>query len=217
MKQVIDNLDSISPLIVLLYVLSFRKLRGDNIFVFYYVLMQFLLNLFSSIKSFINPTYNNIWIYQLNALLSLIILTIFFQKTNPYAKNVYAKAMNLLFIILVCSIICYEKQDAFNSISYSSVSIIITFFCLYYYWYLMKETPTQSLRQNPIFFFVTGLLIYYSTNILTFATYHTLTIDNVATNSIAILWKFHNFMLTVLCIFLLKGFACITSSKTPPS
>jgi len=217
LTHIINNLDTISPLIVLLYAVLFRTIKGEYRIVFLYLLLQLVLNLCTTLIDIFIPSYNNIWLYQINSFLSFVVLSIFFQKINPYARNAYAKSVNILFVLLLFIIILFEKRDAFNSISYSIVSILVTFFCLNYYWFLIKETPTTSLIKNEFFFFATGFFIYYTANIFVFATYRIFTIDHIQTNTFWLLWKFHNFMFTVMCIFMIKGFSCILLPKTPSS
>ncbi len=182
---------------------------------FYYVLMQAILNFTASIIVDVFFKTNNIWLYQLNCFLSFVILFSFFKKfiffrVSNLAINIFAA----VFMCFLAIIIFFESQNAFNSLSYTTVSIAITFLCLNYYWFLISKMPTESILKNPFFFIVTGLLIYYSSNILVFASYRFLTIEHVQTKSFWILWKFHNFMLTLMCIFILKGFTCVTSPKT---
>lgn len=214
MQGLFKDLDIISPFIVLLYVIIFRKIKGDSRIIFYYLLMQFVLNLGASIL-YLRFVINNIWVYQLNCFLSFFLLVIFFRKINPFWKKFDKKnILSGLFMLLLAIIIFSENRNAFNSISYTIVSIAITFLCLNYYWFLVKETPLVSIYKNEFFFFVTGLLIYYSSNILVFASYRILTLDHLQTMSFWLLWKFHNFMLAVMCIFILKGFTCVTLPKT---
>ena len=224
MKQIISILnyiDTAAPLLTLFFFIKpFKKLTKELRFIFWFVCIQFVTNLISgsfeiiynwSDHSIFLPNYS---VYALNIILSFGVLTaLFYQLNIPVIKKL-APVFSILFTI--CAVFSLSKGDGFDS--YNSelsamASFVITAYCLiFFYWRLVKDTQLTGLTNSSFFWIVIGLFTYYMGSFFIFITYNFLIANKL--EALATLWRFHNVLLTIFCIYTIYALTCKNYQKT---
>lgn len=103
---------------------------------------------------------NNVPIYNLYSVLQL---TYFIGCLFLILKRSFVKKLMLLNLIFcVINIFGIQGVKVFHTYSYTVSAIIITFLCVYYYYYLFKEALVESLWKDSQFWFVTATFSFYT-------------------------------------------------------
>lgn len=156
----------------------------------------------------------NYFMYAANIILSFFCLVAMFYK-------VINKIMDRLVIIAlvvfaVCAVVSISSGDGirtYNSALSAIASLVITIFCLvYFYWKLVSDTRMTGLTENSFFWIIIGIFTYYTGSFFIFISYKYLIVQE--TGAVGILWRFHNILLTVFCIYTMYGLACKNYQKT---
>jgi hypothetical protein len=211
---ILNYIDTAAPLLTLFFFIKpFKQLAKELRYVFWFVLIQFVTNFVAILfeKVFILSNYS---LYALNVILSFGILSVlFYQLEIVVIKRLFPTA-SLAFI--VCTAVSMANGDGintFNSIASAVASFVITAYCLiFFYWRLVKDTKLSGLTESSFFWIIIGLFTYYTGSFFIFISYNYL-IDKVF-NSIGILWRFHNVLLTIFCIYTIYGLTCKNYRKT---
>ncbi len=90
--------------------------------------------------------------------------------------------LNLLFI----------QKETINSYSTTLLSIIIITYCLYYFYWLLKELPTMHLHGLPMFWINSAFMVYFSGNLFLFV--FTSYLVQVLNSNLLVYWSLHNFL-----------------------
>lgn len=146
-------------------------------------------------------------------LSSALLLTL---KINPnYAASVfYIFALPLISIIyymaigrihketllcfsLICSVfgsinLFFVQKETINSYTLILLSIIIILYCLYYFYWLIKELPTMHLHRLPMFWINSAFMVYFSGNLFLFV--FTSYLVQVLNSNLLVYWSLHNFL-----------------------
>ena len=183
-----------------------------NRYISIYLILQLIFNSISGILDKIADA-DNIFLYQLNAFSSLILITIFFRHILiDFNKSKLIIKIGWVLILLVgVYIIFLEPRNIFNSHSYSYTAILIVSYSLVYFYSKIINPTIGKITHEANFWFVTGFFIYYSAAFLIFISYRMLTQQHA---NPGILWKMHNIIFVFMCIYLTIGFVCKTSEKT---
>ena len=92
-------------------------------------------------------------------------------------------------------------------------SFVITAYCLiFFYWRLVKDTKLSGLTESSFFWVIIGLFTYYTGSFFIFISYNYLIAKEF--DAIGILWRFHNVLLTIFCIYTIYGLTCKDYQKT---
>lgn len=103
---------------------------------------------------------NNVPIYNLYSVLQL---TYFIGCLFLILKRSFVKKLMLLNLIFcVINIFGIQGVKVFHTYSYTVSAIIITFLCVYYYYYLFKEALVETLWKDSQFWFVTATFSFYT-------------------------------------------------------
>lgn len=103
---------------------------------------------------------NNVPIYNLYSVLQL---TYFTGCIYLIIKRSFIKKLILL-IPLICllNIFCIQGIKVFHTYSYAASVIMITYICVYYYYYLFKDAIVDNLLKDASFWFVTAVFSFYT-------------------------------------------------------
>lgn len=210
MVIILKYLDFISPLICIIFFLFNRKLLNEKAikFMFLFLIVQLVLNGISIAVSFTTKFYflkkgNNHIFFHLNCLCSFYIILSYFKEINVLSKHLLL--VTSFITIYICYLIIDDGFFRFNSIGFSLASLIIIILCFKYYYYLLKNPQLDSFFNSPIFWITTGLFTYYVCTFIIFITFGYM--SKIAPHA-GYLWRFHNVVLLILCIYLIKGFSC---------
>jgi hypothetical protein len=113
---------------------------------------------------------NNNPIYHIYAVLEFfLILRIFkLELTNLFSKYVF----NVLFIMFasfaVINAVVWQSVYMFNSNVTTVSSFLIVVLVLVYFYSLLQKENLEPLGKTPIFWISTGMMLYFSTNLILF-------------------------------------------------
>jgi len=210
---ILNYIDTGAPLLTLLFFIKpFKKLSRELLYIFWFVCTQFVTNLAASIMEKFDVV--NYSAYAVNVILSFIILSALFYRVINSAIRKVVPAAALLFII--CAGYSVAKGDgirSYNSVLSAVGSFVIISYCLiFFYWRLVKDNKQPGLTNTAFFWIVMGLFTYYTGSFFIFISYKYLIVQQ--DNAVGILWRFHNLLLTIFCIYTIYGLTCKNYQKT---
>lgn len=198
-------LDGLAPLVPLLFWLYYKKAgRGLELRpLIEFLALQFVFNMLANVLAYY--PFSNYFVYHIGLPLSFVALLYFFRAIQHQLQFNAALffAGLLLTAGFMINTLFFETIDTFNSISYAVGSLYVMVVCFRYYWLKATKEAAADLLQEPVFWFISGLFIYFSSSVIVFAAYHNFVRTN---NPLAGLsWRFHNVMHLLMCILLSKG------------
>jgi hypothetical protein len=157
---------------------------------------------------------SNYWVYKINTILSVIVILIIFGKyLVPDRKKLTNWILFALIVINIFSTFSGDGVTSYNSYSAALVSFVIVGYCLYYFYSrLLMSSPEDSVPSTPIFWCIVGLFTYFAGAFFIFISYKYLIEADVAT--IGTLWRFHNLLLVICCLYISYGILCKTYQMT---
>jgi len=210
---ILNYIDTGAPLLTLLFFIKpFKKMSRELLYIFWFVCTQFVTNLAAMIMEKLIVT--NYSAYAVNVILSFIILSALFYKVINSSIRKVVPAAALLFII--CAGYSVAKGDgirSYNSVLSAVGSFIIIVYCLvFFYWRLVKDNKQPGLTNTSFFWIVIGVFTYYTGSFFIFISYKYLIVQQE--NAVGILWRFHNLLLTIFCIYTIYGLTWKNYQKT---
>lgn len=180
-----------------------------------FLLMQLLLNTWSKAIMLFVKDPNNLFVYQLNSILSFIILSLYFlTKWKPFlnrSRLLILYTAFLFFTLLILTIILHEDPMLFNSRSASLVALLICLYTSLYYYSKLNNPAVEKITHTRSFWFVTGLFLYYGGSFFIVSSYKLLWEGK--DSNMAVLWLVHNVIFAILCVLFSIGFTCSSSQK----
>lgn len=219
MKTVITILNYIdigAPLLALLVftrVLAQDRLAKELLYIFYFICIQFITNVTATILEKMHTT--NYSVYLLNIILSFLVLSILFYELGiPLIRKIFPFTSLLFLCFATYSIANGDGIETYNSMISASASFIITAYCLiFFYWRLVKDKYySGGLTDSAFFWSAIGVFTYYTGSFFIFISYKYLIVREAEV--IGILWRFHNLLLTIFCIYSIYGLTCKNYQKT---
>jgi hypothetical protein len=208
------HLDSLAPLLVLL-IFFWKKpsLAGGMRFVLLFLIVQTLLNGLCSWLEY--KRLSNYLVYSVNSLVSFGLVVALFREALPTVRQWVWVLMSLGYVLIFSAAsFAGEGFVSFNSIQAATANFAITGLCLYYFYYHFVAEPARlSVTETPLFWCVIGLFTYYTGSFLISIFYKSLIENNAG--SIALLWKFHNVLLLVACLYIAYGIIWKQAPKPP--
>ncbi|MFT3825860.1 MAG: hypothetical protein QM731_18215 [Chitinophagaceae bacterium] len=191
-----------------------EKKLGEHAFIVIYLFTQLILN--GATKYLLLIDAKNIYVYQLNCILSLIIINAYFLFSYyadiPFRLFRYYIILSAISVIITSIIISSEDDTSFNSNSYSVTALVIFAQCLLYYCLKLLKPVSENIVRTRSFWFIMGIFIYYGGSFFIFSTYRIL--SSLNEKYVSLPWKFHNIFLFLMCICFSIAFTCRTSPKT---
>jgi hypothetical protein len=210
---ILNYIDAAAPLLTLLFFIRpFSRMQQELRYIFYFVLMQFLTNTLATVLEL--AEIRNYLVYVVNIVLSFLILTLlFYHQENPLIKKVIP-VFTLAFIIAgVVSLAQGDGINTFNSVLSAVASFAIICYCLiYFYWKLVRDIKLSGLTNSAFFWVIIGVFTYYTGSFFIFISYKYLIVPEA--NTIGILWRFHNLLLSIFCFYTIYALTCKNYRKT---
>ncbi|WP_461094612.1 hypothetical protein [Spirosoma gilvum] len=213
-RKFIDYLDTIPPLLVL--IVAFTALyRPKRDFVMYYLVCQCLFNGCANILN--ELLIDNLFIYSLNLAWSYFILSRYFAKLYASQSLIWVISASVVLIqwSTIETVQTSRTVAYFDSTSFGIASLLMTLACLVYYARQLATQPRQNILTVRDFWYVNGIFTYYSSNFFIFLTFRTLT--HLQLSAISIIWRIHNVVFLIMCIYFFIGLRCKTSAEKSPS
>lgn len=117
---------------------------------------------------------NNLPLLHIFTIIEFCMFLYVFYKGVKIKQSLYFLLI-AAFILLACfDAFVFNKISTFNSIAKPAESLVFTIVALYYYYYNLQENNTVSIFYQPMYWFSTGILIYFSVNFFMFLLMNTL-------------------------------------------
>lgn len=205
MWNILKYLDFIAPFFALIFFLLNRELLKEKTirYMFLFLIVQLVFNGISIGISMLGKNGNSHIYFHLNCLFSFYLILSYFEEINILTKKLLL--FLLFFTVYVGYLIIDDGFFRFNSIGFSLASMIIIILCFKYYHFLLQNPQLDSFFNSHVFWITTGLFTYYVCNFIIFITFGYMT--KIALHA-GYLWRFHNVVLFILCIYLIKGVSC---------
>ena len=202
--KLINYLDTLPPLIILLFALYNKGLRGS--FIFHFLVIQLVCNLGSNILNELD--WPNLYMYHINCLLSFYALSLFYIRLfkTPTTKRTISIVAIIFTGFFLYNIYIWESIEVFNSNSLGMASFILCAYALSYYLKLFKSSAEDNILTSADFWFNTGIFSYYTINFFIFLTYNKLTQEKLPL--LRIIWQLHNIIFLIMCIYIFIGSLC---------
>ncbi|MFD2936794.1 hypothetical protein [Spirosoma flavum] len=204
-NKAIDYFDTVPPLLLLIMALATMRRPGRD-YIVLYLSGQFLFNGYANLLN--ELVRDNLFAYSLNFSWAYFILSLYFAElySSRLLKRIILSIVILYQINSVITLQLSNTVATFNSLSFGSISLLITIACLFYYTQQLSIQPKENILKVRDFWYVNGIFTYYTSNFFIFLTYNTLVSRNYA--NIGILWKIHNAVFLLMCIYFFIGMRC---------
>lgn len=211
-KQILVSLDSISPLILLLYALTSGQVAWRRDYIFWFIAAQAFFN---SVALVLEQVFqkHNLFVYHANCAVSFFILSLyFFHLLHLKKKYQLILAIYLLFtLFFMLNLILWEGLSSFNSNTFGLACFILVTYCFLYYLENLMHPASFYISRTRDFWYVTGIFTYYATNFYIFIPYRYLTQTNI--EGLGVLWQVHNVVFLIMCIYFFVGILCKPSQE----
>ncbi len=204
---ILNAIDIIGPLIALLFFGARRdKLSPELHLIRLFCWIQIVCNTSATILDY--KDINNYWVYEVNTILSFVIILILFGRYLLDLKKIVL--YTLIGLVIICNALSYKYFGAiasFNSYGHALSSLFIVFLSLYFFYTRLINMPEEvSIPETSIFWCVVGIFTYYAGAFFIFISYKYLI--NTDSSMVAILWRFHNILLFICCSYICYGILC---------
>lgn len=212
--EILNYFDSIGPLVAIAaFSLRRNKLSAELKCILAFCIIQFVCNASGEI---IGDRFfgNNYWIYKLNTAASLLVILLLFAKYLLPVKKTTGMLFAVLFILFnSLPMLIGDGITTFNSYSAALCSIAIVAYCLYFFFIkLIQSSPEESVPSGTIFWCIIGLFTYYAGAFFIFISYKFLIESNLRSLGTT-LWRFHNLLLFIGCLYISYGVLCKSYQK----
>ncbi|MCX2573410.1 hypothetical protein [Pedobacter sandarakinus] len=150
---------------VICLVCAFLLLKGDRVAFWKLNILYLLIALLS--ETFGNYLFslkkNNLWLYNIFILFEIsFIFTGLYHGFKKYINPKPVIFSGLGFIYLIYLFFFFKAGIMeFNSVTVTVMSVVFTFYGLYYYYLLLKDENFVEINGHPEFWWVTGVVFYY--------------------------------------------------------
>lgn len=189
------------PVVVAL--LRFRCLGAAMRIMAVYVFLAGLTQVFSSYLS--AHRQNNLWVLHLYTPLEFACIVWYYSVVlkNFLKKWVFAAGAIGFGLLSVLNTAFLQDAQTFNTYARSLEGVLVILICLLWCYRTLVEMKIKQLEQAPEFWVNTGLLLYYSGNVLLFAFSNYIMGINRALN--LYIWAFHALFSLLLYFFITVG------------
>ena len=191
----------ILPLLAGIY--NFKYLKGESLAIFYYVLIAIFFEILSRTLMYLKFR-NTLPMLHLYTVIEFSVFWLFYFR---FFKLFYSqKAMKILlgFFVLfaVQNAIFLQKIDTFNTYARGLESIIMIALSLLAFNKILVELDTRYPTKQPVFWVNTGVLFYFSGNLVVFV------LSNYISNNnplLLVAWGIHAILMAILNSFIAVG------------
>lgn len=210
---ILNYIDVAAPLVTLFFFIKpFSRLSRELRYIFWFVVVQFVTNAGADLMEALKT--QNYTAYAVNIIFSFAILSLLFYDLRiPLIRKIVPPASAIFALVAIVSLVRGDGIATYNSIISALASFIITAYSLiFFYWRLVRDTRHSGLTEHAFFWITIGIFTYYTGSFFIFISYKYL-IDRDF-DSVGILWRFHNVLLTIFCIYTIYGVTCKNYQKT---
>lgn len=108
--------------------------------------------------------YNNQWVYNFSMVAEFIFGMWVIPKLGDFkkARPITLACFVLFFVCYIADLIRHRGFDIYFDNSYTIGSAIMICLCVYYYYTIFFKEEYTTLSADPVFWFISGYLIYYT-------------------------------------------------------
>ncbi|MDB5264208.1 MAG: hypothetical protein JWQ14_3491 [Adhaeribacter sp.] len=208
--EISKYLDVVPPFLLLVFFIFSPGINFKRDYIFWYLAAQLVLN---SLSMVIYQVFDgsNLVVYNIGCVITFYILSAYFASIFQFEKiKIIIWGIAVLFLAgLVLNALKFEHLlDEFNSNMYGLAALVLVAYCFMFYLQNLLN-PTQDVVHSSDFWYVTGLLSYYTSSFFIFITFNYLMRSNHQyDNGIKLLWPIHNVLFLVMCGYIFKGILC---------
>lgn len=212
LKLISSHLDSVPPLLLLLFALWSGKVAWRRDYIFWFIVAQAFFNSFAGILD-LGLNRPNLFLYHANCAVSFFILSLYFAQSLQIKikKQIFTSVFLLFTAFFLLNLVLWEGINSFNSNTYSLASIILVTYCLLYYLEELMHPGSSYISKARDFWYVTGIFTYYAGASGIFITYRYLTQHRIISDGT--LWMLHNGVFLIMCVYFLVGILCKPSQE----
>ncbi len=169
------------------------------------VVLTFLPDYFDT-KKFPFLLQNNTIEYNILSVVRVTLFTLYFIRNGQDMLKLQMKIILGFFLVFVLINFSFLESPVtmFSSRLFTAESVVLLFFCIFYYLNSINQEKNENLKKQPVFWIVTGLSIYEAVNFTIFLLF-TYLIKNY-TFFAQNIWNIHNISFIILCLFITKAF-----------
>ena len=162
---IISQAISVLPLVV--GIICFRFLKS-------YLRPIFLLTIVAAFTEIIiylfRITNHNILVGSYTyTLIEFILLSLFYIRFFSVYFKTYIFTINIFVFLLLCFISsCFFGNQLANQYNTAVESLVLTCYCLYLFYFLIKNLLFDNLLETPVFWINTAVLFYFTGNLMIF-------------------------------------------------
>ncbi|WP_460685691.1 hypothetical protein [Niabella aquatica] len=208
LAEILNILDSIGPAIAVSLLMAYKKSLSDE---------MLLILVFCSVQLYCNTVAtiiervidgNNYWVYKINFTACFLVLLYLFAKKLVHLKSAFFYILLLLYSFISFFLVKNGGGVSyFNSISAALENFIIVVLCVYFFYRQLINTSEEvSIPETSIFWCIVGIFTYYAGAFFIFISYKYLI--HTDSNTIAVLWRFHNVLLFICSLYISYGVLC---------
>jgi hypothetical protein len=210
LQQILDWSEAWATLLPITVFLIKKPKQKYLMPVIVYLVIALLLNTFIDLswKFYLEaPTYlpeNNNFLYNIHSVCRLFLVLWFFSRLHLQPlriRNVFV-AFSCA-VVIVLNFTFFESFRNFSDNLFSFEGMLLLICCLSYLLSLIKSDYIDA-TFNPALLVVTGIAVYEAVSFSIFLFHEALTSQN-PDFSVAI-WKVHNYVFIVMCLFFAKAF-----------
>lgn len=179
----------IIPLILL--TISINRQPGHFIWLTVFLSFSFMCDIAGRLllHNGINPNYAG-HAYQLG---NIALISVFFHYIINWTKlKACLLVGNILYFAFAVFNVAFLQKAQVNSYTQVLQSIIILILCIWFFYKLLRELPTQQIQKLPLFWIASALFFTYSGKLVVYAVAHYL--SHVLKDNLIILWSLHNLL-----------------------
>ena len=211
--NILNCIDVIAPLVTLFFFIKpFKRMPKELYYFFGFIGLQFIANLVAGLLGILEV--KNYWVYLANVMFSFLLLSfLFYQLSSKAVKKIIPFASLGFIVFAIYSIANGDGIASYNSALSALGSFFIIGYCLsYFYWRLIKDARLSGLTDSSLFWMIVGLFTYYTGSFFIFISYQYLIVQGEV--AVGVLWRFHNLLLTIFCIYTIYGLLWKDFQKT---
>lgn len=158
----------LSPIVIaeiLCLVAAFLFLKADKLTFWKlniaYLFIALVIEAFGSYLS--DQKVNNLWLYNIFIFFEITFIFIgLYHCLKDYINPKPAIFSGLgITYSLYFGLLIKDSIMAYNAITVTVMSVIFSFYCLYYYYLLLNDEKFVDIKFHPQFWWITGVLFYY--------------------------------------------------------
>ncbi|HUC80628.1 MAG TPA: hypothetical protein VMR70_06905 [Flavisolibacter sp.] len=209
----------LQPVAFLLYLIGFfiyrrrQQQSNDTQALFVYFILATILHFVIGICIIVNNKIDNIWLYEISALLTATFIGYYFCRILPgkYQKRTVIICVTVYLLYACFRQFTLEGQRVFDSIGYALLSASVAAYVFMYFQQLLKNVTEVSILQDFNFWLSSSFLLYFVGSFIIFVNYHNLTNKYLKRKTpedmelLMALWGLHNVLLFLGALVLLTG------------